>query len=276
MSKPANSEQAEFWSRGGGLDWVTFDKQLDELFAEVNKALLEAVSPDAEDVILDVGCGTGATTREFATKAKFVDGIDISDSMIARAKQYPNPNTKFSLSDAQVDPIEAEKYDWLISRFGVMFFDDPIEAFKNLRTGLALEGKLAVACWGPFKQNPWFTIPRKIATDFLGSPPSHHPHAPGPFAFSDEIYTLEILKAAGFSEAKVETRDIWLALKGTAADAAKVSSYIGPADSVVRAMGGSDEDKAIIVSQTEKALAAYASDGLVKVPAKIHLYLAKK
>jgi SAM-dependent methyltransferase len=274
MTDLPNSEQAEFWSDGGGLDWITFDTQLDELFAGVNAALLQSASPKASDKILDIGCGTGATTRDFSKHSATADGIDISTTMLAHAQKSAPENTTFTRADAQIEPLTAAHYDHLVSRFGVMFFDEPVTAFTNLRHALKPTGHLTMACWAPFKQNPWFTIPRFIATDLLGSPPPFAPRAPGPFAFADTDYALDILTQAGFSNPTVSTKDVPLTLKGTAANAARLSSYIGPADSVIRAQGGTDDDKAKIIAQTQERLKQYEQDGSVTVPAKIHIYTA--
>jgi SAM-dependent methyltransferase len=274
MTDQPNSEQAEFWSDGGGLDWITFDTQLDELFAGVNAALLETAQPHPSDTILDIGCGTGATTRDFAKHAASAHGFDISSTMLAHAQKSAPENTTFTRADAQTEQLAPAHYDHLISRFGVMFFDAPVTAFTNLRNALKPSGKLTMACWAPFKENPWFTIPRFIATDLLGNPPPFDPRAPGPFAFADTDYTLDILSQAGFANPTASTKDIPLTLKGTAANAAKLSSYIGPADSVIRAQGGTDNDKAKIVANTQEQLKHYENNGTVTVPAKIHIYSA--
>ncbi len=274
MTNLPNSEQAEFWSEGGGLDWITFDTQLDELFASVNSALVDCAAPKPTDLILDIGCGTGATTRDFAARAQHAHGIDISTTMLAHAQKSAPPNTTFTRADAQTEPLLAAHYDHLVSRFGVMFFENPVTAFTNLRQTLKSNGCLTMACWAPFKQNPWFTIPRFIATDLLGFPPSHDPYAPGPFAFADTDYTLNILTEAGFTNPKVETRDIPLSLSGDAKNAANLSAYIGPADSVIRAQGGTAGDKAKIIAATEEKLREYEANTVVTVPAKIHIYTA--
>lgn len=274
MSDLPNSEQADFWSDGGGLDWITFDTQLDELFSGVNAALLKTAAPKSTDTVLDIGCGTGATTRDFAAQTSHAHGIDISTTMLAHAQSSAPQNTTFTNADAQTEPLSAAQYDHLVSRFGVMFFENPTAAFTNLRKALKPNGTLIMACWAPFKQNPWFTIPRFIATDLLGFPPSHDPYAPGPFAFADTDHTLNILTAAGFQNAAVQTHDIPLSLKGNAAHAANLSAYIGPADSVIRAQGGTAQDKTKIIKATEQKLREYESDSAVTVPAKIHLYTA--
>lgn len=275
MKDIPNSEQAEFWSEGAGRDWIAFDTQLDELFAGVNAALIDQVGPKSTDHILDIGCGTGATTRDFAAHARHAHGIDISTTMLAHAQKSAPANAAFTRADAQTEPFKPAHYDHIISRFGVMFFDNPVAAFSNLRNALKHTGTLTMACWAPFKQNPWFTIPRFIATDLLGSPPPFDPRAPGPFAFAETDYALGILSDAGFTDPSVETRDIPLCLQGDAQHAANLSAYIGPADSVIRAQGGTSDDKAKIIAQTEEKLRAFETNGAVTVPAKIHVYTAR-
>lgn len=274
MIKLPNSDQAEFWSLGSGLDWITFHKQIDELFVGVNAVLINHVAPKSTDSILDIGCGTGATTRDFAAHTQHAHGIDISTSMLAHAQKSTLQNTAFTRADAQTEPLSKLHYDHLVSRFGVMFFEEPVKAFTNLRHSLKTTGRLTMACWASFKQNPWFTIPRFIATDLLGSPPSHDPQTPGPFAFADTSYTMNILIKSGFSDPQVKTLDIPLTLTGDAKTAANLSACIGPADSVIRAMGGTQKDKAEIITRTEIKLRTYEIEGMVKVPAKIHIYTA--
>lgn len=283
MTDAPNAEQAEFWSDGAGLDWVTFENKLDAQFAGANAALIDAARPKSGQSVLDIGCGTGATTRDFAQAVGpngSVLGLDISTSMLAQARKSAASqgltNASFTCADAQTSPLESAKYNHIVSRFGVMFFADPVAAFTNLYSGLVEGGQLTMACWGPFKENPWFTLPRRIATDLLGSPPSVDPRAPGPFAFADADYVLEILTKAGFSSASVTTLDIPLVLPGDAANAAELSSYIGPANSVIRAQNGTAKDKAQIVAATKTKLQAFEINGTVTVPAKIHIYTAHK
>ena len=185
-------------------------------------------------------------------------------------------NVTFVQADAQTEPLPENRFDHIISRFGVMFFDDPVAALKNIFRSLKQGGNLTMACWGPFKENPWFTLPRRAATDLLGNPPPMNPRDPGPFAFADTDYVLNILKDAGFAAPTVNTKDIPLTLQGSAADAAELSSYIGPANSVIRAQCGTASDKAEIVKATKTELERYSREGTVTVPSKIHIYSAHK
>ncbi|WP_069299092.1 class I SAM-dependent methyltransferase [Neptunicoccus sediminis] len=283
MTDSPNAEQADFWTDGAGLDWITYEAQLDALFAGVNQALLQAAAPQSGQTVLDIGCGTGATTREFARAvgpSGHVQGLDISTTMVEQARKSAAVadlgNVTFTCADAQTEPLPENRFDHVFSRFGVMFFANPVAAFENLRNSLTQSGQLTIACWGPFKENPWFTLPRRAATDLLGNPPPMNPRDPGPFAFADTDYVQTILKDAGFQNFAVTTKDIPLTLQGTAADAAELSSYIGPANSVIRAKGGTAADKAEIVKATKAKLKAYEKNGTVTVPSKIHIYTAQK
>lgn len=283
MQDSPNAEQADFWTEGAGRDWITYETQLDALFGGVNKALLQTAAPQGGQMVLDVGCGTGATSREFAKAAGpngKVQGLDISTTMLEQARITATTagleNVTFVQADAQTEPLPENRFDHIISRFGVMFFDDPVAALKNIFRSLKQGGNLTMACWGPFKENPWFTLPRRAATDLLGNPPPMNPRDPGPFAFADTDYVLNILKDAGFAAPTVNTKDIPLTLQGSAADAAELSSYIGPANSVIRAQCGTASDKAEIVKATKTELERYSREGTVTVPSKIHIYSAHK
>ncbi|PLS23228.1 class I SAM-dependent methyltransferase [Neptunicoccus cionae] len=283
MQDTPNAEQADFWTDGAGRDWITFEVQLDALFGGVNQALLQTAAPVSGQMMLDVGCGTGATSREFAKAVGpngQVQGLDISTTMLEQAritaKAIGLENVTFVRADAQTEPLPENRFDHIISRFGVMFFDDPVAAFKNIFKSLNHGGNLTMACWGPFKENPWFTLPRRAATDLLGNPPPMNPRDPGPFAFADTDYVLSILKDAGFAVGKATTKDIPLTLQGSAADAAELSSYIGPANSVIRAQGGTAKDNVKIVEATKIKLEQYSREGTVTVPSKIHIYTAHK
>ncbi|GGA31222.1 class I SAM-dependent methyltransferase [Neptunicoccus cionae] len=283
MTDGPNADQADFWTDGAGLDWITYEAQLDALFAGANRALLQTATPQAGQAVLDIGCGTGATTRDFATvvgPSGQVQGLDISTTMLAQAEKSATAqglqNVTFTRADAQTTPLPENRYDHVISRFGVMFFENPVAAFENLRKSLKDGGQLTMACWGPFKENPWFTLPRRVATDLLCNPPPMDPRDPGPFAFADTDYVFSILTDAGFASQTVTTQDIPLTLQGSSADAAELSSYIGPANSVIRAQGGTAQDKAEIVRATRIKLEEYADNGTITVPAKIHIYTAQK
>ena len=278
MTQTANADQATYWSTGGGLNWITAEDRLDQLFANVTDSVIETAGIKPGQTILDIGCGTGHTTRAAAQVAGSDGsalGLDISTSLLARAQERALPNTAFTLADAQTDPLPEQHFDHIISRFGVMFFADPVAAFENLSSALKPEGQFTMACWAPFKLNPWFTIPYSVATKRLGKMAPVNPRDPGPFAFADTAYTLDILEQAGLN-AQVNTHEIPLSLPGTAQEAGVLSNDIGPADSIIRGLNGTDADKAAIVAETVEKLKPYEQNGSVSVGAHIHFYTATK
>mgnify|MGYP001253474574 FL=1 len=155
--------------------------------------------------VLDVGCGCGATTLEIAKKVSngIVTGLDISVPMLDQAKSQSSiqgiSNVDFRVFDVQVDQLDNEEYDNVYSRFGVMFFENPYEAFKNIYTSLKNGGKLSFVCWQNPALNPWQSLSLQVIKEYLDMP-SPPPRSPGPFAFQEKDYIQDILEQSGFSK----------------------------------------------------------------------------
>src|SRR3954470_23783743 len=171
----ANAEQREYWNSDEGAIWVTDETRYDEMLAPFAAALLDAAVPTPDATVLDVGCGTGATTIAAARLASggVTTGIDISGPMIEgarrRAAREGVPNVAFEVCDAQAEPIPTRP-DLLVSRFGVMFFDDPVVAFTNLRGAIAPGGRMAFVCWQPLFVNEWMTVPALAVAEHVPLP----------------------------------------------------------------------------------------------------------
>jgi SAM-dependent methyltransferase len=161
--------------------------------------------------VLDVGCGCGDTTVELARRVApggSVLGIDISAPMLARARQHAaaeGVTARFELADAQTQALPPASVDVLFSRFGVMFFADPVAAFTNLRGALRRGGRLAFVCWQSLPENPWMFVPLGAALQHLPPPPLPAPDAPGPFALADATRVRAILERAGFRDVGSES-----------------------------------------------------------------------
>jgi SAM-dependent methyltransferase len=169
--------------------------------------------------VIDVGCGAGATSRMLAERVRpgQVVGIDISGPLLERARQRGEgiENLRFENADAQTFAFPAASYDTVFSRFGVMFFADPIEAFRNLRMALRTGGKLGFVCWRAMRDNPSFVLPLQAALPFLPEPPKPpEPGAPGPFAFADEDRLRGILERAGYGDIDIVRHDTDLVFAG--------------------------------------------------------------
>jgi SAM-dependent methyltransferase len=220
-----NTAQSEAWNGYEGEHWATNDDRYDAVNSGFNGFLLDVIA--SRDRVLDIGCGNGQLTRLAAGKAASATGVDLSGPMLstARARAKDVPNVAFEQGDVQVYPFEAGRFDIAVSRFGVMFFADPVAAFTNVRRALGPDGRLAFLCMtalegtdlgGVFDaMNPYLSRP----TGADGS---------GPTSFADPQHTREVLAGAGFrdiSSTRVEADQVW---GRDVADATEFISGWGP------------------------------------------------
>ena len=202
----ANAEQADYWNADQGDHWVAHQWDYDTMLAPLGDHVLRAAGITAGERVLDVGCGCGATTLAAAAAALpggVALGLDLSvpmtDHARRRAEELDVP-AHFDVGDAQVHPLPAGSFDAIISRFGVMFFDDPVTAFTNLRRALRPGGRLVFVCWQDLLVNDWLMVPAAALLAHLPLPDGADPDAPGPFAFRDRTRVESILTGAGFAD----------------------------------------------------------------------------
>ena len=193
----AGIDETGAWNGAGGQAWVELQEILDRLFQPLEQMLVdEVVSDPARARVLDVGCGTGATTVAMARRlgtAGDCTGIDISEPMLAAARsraERDGVRARFMSADAQRYRFEPASYDMVVSRFGVMFFDDFIEAFANLRAATRPGGGLRFIAWRSAEDNPFMTTAERAAAPLVTIPP-REPSAPGQFAFADGPRSLD-------------------------------------------------------------------------------------
>jgi SAM-dependent methyltransferase len=212
--------------------------------------------------VIDVGCGGGATTLAIAAQvgaAGGVIGVDVSAPMIARARKRAAASSAatFVLADAGSHGFSSGWANLLFSRFGVMFFADPVVSFANLRKGPACGGRAVFACWREARRNPWQTIALKAACKHVPRLPDVGPEDPGPFSFADEARVRRILGEAGFANIALTAVDLELdvaAGQGLEAALAAVQQ-IGAAS---RALDGQLEAlRAAVVAEIRAALAPH-------------------
>ena len=253
----ANSEQIEYWNDRAGPNWVKFYKKLDGQIGDVGKIAIDRAGVTTGQYVLDIGCGCGDSSLELARRVGpdgTVRGVDISQPMleqaVRRAALEPALKLKFQCRDAQTADFPAATYAHGFSRFGAMFFEDPIAAFTNIRKALAADGRLTFICWRPLDENPWMAIPLSVAGQFVEPPEPTSPGAPGPFAFADGERARQILDSAGYSDVTLEAlyEPLYLSGPGTAAEAAAHATQMGP---VARMLGESDK---ATVKRVEAAL----------------------
>jgi SAM-dependent methyltransferase len=274
-----NETQRERWNGIDGEYWVRQQDRLDRTLAPVTGPLLAFAAPRSGSTVIDVGCGCGATTIELARAvgpSGRVVGLDISEPMLAlaasRLSEFGNSTTM--LGDAADLPLSNLNAELIVSRFGVMFFGDPVAAFSNLRTGLVPGGRVRFACWRPIGENPWLQIPLHAVYEHAPRLPKPEPEEPGPFAFADTERVTRILTSAGFTPPTFTPLDIQmdLAAGGTLEDAVMQSSQMGPAK---RALADQpDEICAAAIDAIRRSLAPYASPSGVTLPAAVWLVAA--
>ncbi|MBV9950171.1 MAG: class I SAM-dependent methyltransferase [Myxococcales bacterium] len=186
---------------------------LDRVFKPVEDLLVEAVRPGSGRV-LDIGCGTGSTTLAIARRLGAggrVVGIDISGPMIdaARVRADRDGSTAmFVCGDAQTHAFESANFDVVLSRFGVMFFDDPAQAFANLRRAASDRAEMRFVAWRTAEENPFMTTAERASAPLLPNIPTRPPDAPGQFSFADPQRVQRILEESGWTRAEVHPVDV--------------------------------------------------------------------
>ncbi len=211
---PANDEQRKLWNSSGAQAWIELQELIDQVFKPFVDLLLEVTATGSVRRVLDVGCGTGGTTLAVARRLGREGccvGIDISEPLIAAARSRADREStpaKFIHADAQTYAFEPTSCDALISRFGVMFFDDPVGAFTNLRQAARDGAEFRFVAWRDASENPFMTTAERAAVAFLPNIPPRVPDAPGQFAFADRHRVASILESAGWVDIDVEPIDI--------------------------------------------------------------------
>jgi SAM-dependent methyltransferase len=236
----ANADMREYWDGDAGRHWAAQEDRYDRMNRVFGERVVEAVAARPGERILDVGCGNGALSLAVAPQVGpegAVVGLDLSGPMLEVARRRVAAagagHVTFEQGDAQVHPLDPASFDAAVSRFGVMFFEDPVAAFSNLASALRPGGRFVFACWQEMLRNEWITVPVFAALQHVPPPPVGEPGAPGPFALADADRTSALLLEAGFADVALEEVEapMWLGRS---------------VDDVVRFMEGSDIAKALL------------------------------
>jgi SAM-dependent methyltransferase len=255
----------------------------DAMLGDFVEPLLDAAAVAADDRVLDVGCGNGATSRAAARRATngHVVGLDISAPMLERARTRAAEegigNVEFVHADAQDHPLhDTEPFDVVISRFGVMFFADPVAAFANVRSAIRPGGRVAFVCWQGLFANEWVAVPAAAIIPIVGPPEVPPPDAPGPFSFADPDRVSGILADAGFASVQMDDVHVPLRLGGGLplddavaflAEGGMGKRFLGDADAPTR-------ERAL--AAVRDALAPYASADGVRLDSAVWLVRAER
>jgi len=228
--------------------------------------LVDAARELGSHAVLDVGCGSGATTLAMAQALAAggqATGIDISAPLIAKARERARQQgsaASFVCADAQTHAFEAGIFDLVISRFGVMFFDDPVAAFTNLRRAVANDAQLRLVTFRPLADNPFMSVAERAAGSLLANLPPRRANAPGQFAFADRDYVLGILAGSGWSHGELTPVDVSCSFPLAALE--RYFTRLGPVGQVLR--DADDDTRAEVVLRIRAAFQPFVQGTQVR------------
>ena len=283
MTDQANAGMAEFWNGSGGKNWLSREARLEASLKIFGQQAMAAGAITPGQRILDIGFGCGDTAIELAGKVGpqgQVHGVDISTTMVEaaekKASQSGLANITFECGDAQTSPLPANAYDMVFSRFGVMFFDDPIGAFKNIYTALKPGGRLAFICWAARNENAWVGLPLQVVAKHLSLPAPPSIDEPGPFSLSEEPRVSGILGAAGFTNIVVESFKTPFILGGEIDEALSFLMQLAPSGGAINNAEADEPTRARIAVDMVEMLKSHQSDKGVSMDAAALLVTARK
>lgn len=266
-----NAAQIEHWNGAAGRLWSgdAFRQRQDRGQGPFGDVALDALGLLPGQHVLDIGCGSGSTTFELANRvgpSGRVVGVDISVPQLENAKKraeaLANQVVEFHNQDVAVFPFDAGTFDRVFSRFGVMFFAEPVIAFVRIRSGMKPGGRMAFVCWQSAEQNPWSTMSTAVASKYLPPPPPPEPDAPGPYAFRDRNRVNLILSEAGFAEIEIISVEKKLAFEPDIAGTVEQLTQYGRLSAAIAQ--ASEDIREQIKADLSEAIQGYqTSDGVM-------------
>jgi SAM-dependent methyltransferase len=259
VTDQSDNPQAALWNGPAGHAWVETQELLDQILKPFADLLVEAVSSAPGGRVLDVGCGTGGTTLSLARKLGangISSGIDISAPMIAAARaraERESTAATFVLADAQTHAFDLASFDAIVSRFGVMFFDDPVRAFTNLRRAACDGAVLRFVAWRSAAENPFMTTAECAAAPLLPNLPARRPDAPGQFAFADPQRVRTILEQSAWSH--IDIRPIDVACSLPEKDLMRYVTRLGPVGLILHEVD--DHTRLRVIDTLRRAFDSY-------------------
>ena len=275
----ANAPQIDYWNGPAGDRWARLADTQDLMIGELGLAAMDACAIEPGQAVLDIGCGSGSTTLEIARRVGpegRVLGIDISTPMLevaeARRQAAGQDQVSFENRDAASYAFEAAAFDRLFSRFGVMFFIDPVAAFQNIRAAARDGARLAFVCWQARGDNQWMDFPFSIALRHVPAPPPPPPGEPGPTAFADPDRVRGILGDSGFGEIDLTPIEAPIFLGADTETAVERLLELGPTGRLLR--DASDQTKATIADDLRAELSQFQNDAGVTMAGRAWIVTA--
>lgn len=271
------NEQSRLWNGSAGQAWIDLQDALDRLFLPFEHRLVDAIATAGATRVLDVGCGTGATTLALARRTGATGrctGIDISAPMIALARQraaQEGTPADFVVANAQTHVFAPASFEAIVSRFGLMFFDDPVQAFANLRACAVDGARLHGIVWRSAAENPFMTAAERAAAPLLPDLPRRHADAPGQFAFADAARVAGILERSGWRDIAIVPVDVPCALPTDALE--RYMTRLGPVGLVLAQTDATLRDR--VVDAVRAAFAPFVRGNAVRFVAACQTLVAR-
>ena len=227
------TEMDEYWNGLGGTKWIENLSHIERVFAPISEILIDSLSQERKMKVLEVGCGGAALAAKLAKligPEGEVTASDISRPILDVAQKNCTkiPNLDFLCADVELYPFESRRFNSVISRFGVMFFTNPLAAFQNIHRSMAVGGQVNLLCWKSFDENLWMKIPAMAAFEILEKPNPPKKGEPGPFSLADEGLVKDLLANAGFDSVGLSEIKVDLNL-GQLDEATHLMTQLGPA-----------------------------------------------
>jgi SAM-dependent methyltransferase len=244
-----NAREVQYWNSAQTRAWTDEHEAIDRLFARLTPVALDHAAPKLGERVIDIGCGGGTTVLELAARVGpngYVLGADVSKPSVERARERIAAagihHAEIVCCDVSAHIFPANSFDLVFSRFGVMFFADPVATFANIRKAMKPRGRLALVVFRTLQENEWATAVLAAARHLLPPMKPPGPEEPGQFSWADAVRVRRILETAGFHDVCLAPHDadMPLAGHGGAAEAASFMSRVGP---VVRATSDVSEEQ---------------------------------
>ena len=264
------------WSAERGEKWLAGLAQMEAMLTPVNEPLIRALNLEGPLRIADVGCGGGGATLEVLGRApagSVVHGYDLSPALVdlARTRKPGDEAISFEIADMATAIAPAQRYHRLVSRFGIMFFNDPAVAFTNLFRWLVPGGRIAFAVWGSPADNPWIGTVREVVAAIVDLPPKD-PEGPGPFRYADAARLTRLLNKSGFVDLAVNDWRGMLPIGGGLAPAEAANFALASFSSFSERLSESGDDALNQARQTLTArFSRHQQDGAVHMDASVHI-----